>query len=76
MSMSITTKQAHAAITMAGAIAEAVREAGSIPAGHVYAVLCGSMSASTFDQLVATLGRAGLVSREGDLLKWVGPVLA
>jgi len=71
-----TKEQLRAAVNTAAAVAEAIRTAGEIPAGHLYAVLCGSLSAGTFDSLIALLGQAKLVERRGDLLRWVGPEVA
>jgi hypothetical protein len=36
----------------------------------------GSVSLGGFDALVETLGRAKLVKRDGDLLRWIGPRVA
>jgi hypothetical protein len=58
------------------AVSEAIREAGEIPAGHLYAHLCGELSAGAFDSLIAMLGRAKLVERRGDVLRWAGPRLS
>jgi hypothetical protein len=57
------------------AITEAIREAGSIPSGHLYAVLCGELSAADFDAAIDVAVRAKLVERRGDLLRWIGPDL-
>jgi hypothetical protein len=71
-----TKEEMLAALDVATAALEAVREAGSMPAGHLYAMLCGSVSLGGFDALVESLGRAKLVKREGDLLRWIGPRVA
>ena len=59
------------------ALAETVRQAGAVPAGHLYATALTalpSLSASDFDQLVAGLVRVGLVERTpAHLLRWIGP---
>ncbi len=56
------------------ALAEAIRDLGSIPAGHLYAHTCGAWSLDTFQALLGVLKRAGLVSEDGfHVLTWTGP---
>jgi hypothetical protein len=58
----------------ASVIADAVKEARTIPAGHIYAVLAGKMSLDTFESIIDTLVRANLVRRDSTgLITWVGP---
>jgi hypothetical protein len=55
------------------AIAEAVRIAGEIPAGHLYAMVLDRMPLAVFEEIVALLVRAKLVRRESShLLVWIG----
>ena len=57
------------------AIADCIKEAGQIPAGHLYAALMGhGCTLNAFEQIVGLLtstrqGKA-LVRRENDLLIW------
>jgi hypothetical protein len=55
------------------AMAEAIRELGSVPSGHLYANVCGRMDQPTYERIIETLKRAGLVAEKNHLLTWVGP---
>lgn len=67
-------KQAKAAVLAASAIAEAVRDLGTIPSGHLYAQVCGMMGLEYYEGVIAMLVRTGLVKRDGShLLTWTGP---
>jgi len=66
--------QALAAIRL---VADCIREAGSIPAGHLYAALMAKgCTLQTFDRIVSMLTSnehgAAIVEKRGDLLVWVG----
>lgn len=62
-----------AALHVARAIADAIRELGEVPAGHLYAQVMAQMSLGTFEQIVGLLVDAGLVRRApSHLLVWVG----
>jgi hypothetical protein len=54
-------------------ITEAVRNAGEIPEGTLYAVLCDRVDLTTFNRLLAAIIRGRLVSRQGHMLRWTGP---
>ena len=70
----MTKPQIHAAINATLAVAEAIRELGEVPAGHLYAGLISVMDLTQFDSLIAILCRAGVVERTSShLLKWIGP---
>lgn len=56
------------------AVAETIRELGSVPSGELYARLMGSISLESYGQIVGTLERAGLIEERGHLLRWVGPI--
>lgn len=54
--------------------ADAIREAGSIPPGHVYAASMNIINTvDEFNVGIGHLVRAGLVKRNGDVLVWTGP---
>lgn len=57
------------------ALAEAIRTAGEIPSGHLYAQVMGVMSLGTYGACLQTLKGAKLVEERGNLLRWVGPVV-
>ena len=67
-------QHATAAVAMAVAVGDAIRELGSIPSGHLYARLMGHLSLEEYNEIISTLARTGLVRREGShLLVWAGP---
>ena len=57
------------------AVSEAVRTAGEIPNGHLYAMLCGTLGLEAYNSIIKLLVRAGLVSNTANLLRWIGPQL-
>ena len=62
-----------AAVRVTSAIASAIRELGSVPAGTLYSNLIGRMSLDTFEQIIGLLVREKLVARsESHLLTWTG----
>ncbi len=65
----------EAALEVTLAVSEAIREAGELPAGPLYAIVCHRVGLGGFDAMIATLVRAKLVERKGDLLRWTGPDL-
>ncbi|HEY6340187.1 MAG TPA: hypothetical protein VIY49_01735 [Bryobacteraceae bacterium] len=58
------------------AVAEAIRTAGSLPSGELYAILCGRVDLAGYQALIKTLKNAGLVREENHLLTWTGPAIA
>lgn len=68
--------QVKAAFTMVAAVAEAVREAGRIPSGTLYAALMGKVDLAGYEKLVGILKGAGLVEERSHELIWIGPSLA
>ena len=54
------------------AVCEAVREAGRIGEGLVYAALSSKLSLPAWESLVGQLLRTGLIRREQNELIWVG----
>ncbi len=66
--------QAQAATGAVLAVAECIRELGTVPSGHLYARLMGHMSADAYQGVIAALVRAGLVRQHpSHLLEWIGP---
>ncbi len=64
--------QAKTTISVILAIADVIREAGQIPAGHLYAALLGCGGDMTsFNIILNYLTGAGVVRRDGDLLVWI-----
>lgn len=68
-----TKEQLTAGFNIVVAVTEAIREAKEIPAGTLYAVLCGKVDMQAFDKIVRIIVGSGLVERRGDLLRWIGP---
>jgi len=68
----MTTEQAHKLIEFMGAIASLIKEVKEIPSGHLYAQLMGKMTLDQYQNMLATLQKAGLVSLKNDLLTYTG----
>jgi hypothetical protein len=68
-----TKSQLVGAIQATAAIAETIRELGSIPNGHLYAQCLGRMTFETYSAIIALLKRAELVAENNSVLRWVGP---
>jgi hypothetical protein len=63
-----------AVLTAVKALADAIRELGSVPSGHLYASIMGSVSLENYTAVLDILKRAGLVSEDGsNMLRWIGP---
>ena len=63
-------------LTLLFAASEAIREAGEIPSGTLYAVLAGRVDFIGYEKMVRVLKGAGLVAEDrGHLLRWIGPHL-
>lgn len=77
----ITAKQAEAAIGIARAIADAIRDItlsnasglGGVPNGHLWAHVDGKISYANYTAIIDVLKRAKLVEERSHLLVWVGP---
>jgi len=74
--MTSTHPDVVAAFRILQAIAEAIRELGEVPSGHLYANLQDRLTLRQFEQAIEALKGAGLV-RESNahLLTWIGPAL-
>lgn len=57
------------------AVTEAIREAGEIPEGTLYATLIGKVDLAGFEKMRDMIVRTGLVERTpSHLLRWIGPL--
>lgn len=56
-------------------VTEAIREAGRIPEGTLYATLMDRMGIEAFEKMVRIIVDTGLVAKRGHELVWVGPEL-
>ena len=57
------------------AVCEAIRVAGEIPSGTLYAMLIGVVTIEAFETCLAILKGSGLVSVKGHVVRWVGPTV-
>jgi len=62
-----------AALEIVVAVADAIRELGSVPSGHLYARLMGNLSLDNYNAIVKLLENAGAIKVENDLITWTGP---
>ena len=74
MNKAITPADLAAGLEALKAIAEAIRELGEVPSGHLYANLQGHITIGQFEQAIGILKNAGLV-RESNahMLTWIEP---
>lgn len=58
---------------LTNAIGDTIKDLGQIPSGHLYAMLCGKMSLSLYQNIIKVLVQAGKVKQHSShLLEWVG----
>jgi hypothetical protein len=77
MQNAATHKEVKAALGIIHAVAEAIRELGEVPSGHLYARLMDRFSLAEFKQVVDVLKGAGLVwESNAHVLSWVGGSLS
>ena len=57
---------------MATTVAQAIKEAGSIPSGHLYAACMPHMSLNAYQLIIDLLKRSKAVTESNHLLTWVG----
>lgn len=62
-----------AVLDLVATIGYAIREAGQIPSGHLYAMLCGKMDLRQYNSLINLLKRTKMVREDSYLLTWIGP---
>lgn len=64
--------QTQTALGIIQAVAEAIRELGSVPSGELYAQLMGNLTLEQYNQIIAVLVRSGVVKLSGHVLTWNG----
>ena len=69
--MPTTKEQVKAAIGVACAIADAIRELHEVPSGHLYAELMGHLSLDQYQAIIDGLERAKLIKVENHLITWI-----
>lgn len=74
MSATLTQNQAKAAVMLLMTVRDAIKEAGSIPSGTLYAMLnAHGMSLPAYERIIALLIEAGVVRRDkSHMLHWIG----
>jgi len=69
-------KRIAATANIVAAVAETIRDLGSVPSGHLYARLMGHMNLETYEGIIGVLVRKGMVRQEpSHLLVWKGNAL-
>ena len=68
----ITEQEKQAAVQMLKAVAEAIRELGRVPSGHLYAQLMGFLSLDQYTKAIDILKQMGLVEEKYHELIWIG----
>jgi hypothetical protein len=66
-------EQLSAGLKTVLAVAQAIRELGSVPSGHLYARLMGVLSLDQYNKIIDILKKQGLVVEAHHELKWVEP---
>lgn len=73
-SKGMTKEQINAGLKTVLAIAESIRELGSVPSGHLYAHLMGSLTLESYEKIIQILVNQDLVKKHpSHLLEWIGP---
>jgi len=68
-----TAEQVKAATMVVVTVGQAIRELGSVPNGHLYARLMGHLSLDSYNAVIETLKKAGVVKEENNVLTYIGP---
>ena len=64
--------QARAAIELIKTVADAIKEVGRIPSGHLYAAMMNTLSLEQYNDLIALLKRTNLIEEANNELIWRG----
>ena len=67
-----TQNDVKAALGILRAVADAIRELGEVPSGHLYAHLMSKLSLEQYEQVIGVLKQSGLITESNHLLTWVG----
>jgi hypothetical protein len=64
----------QAVIQVVRAVADAIKELGSVPSGHLYAQLMCRLELREYGRVIEILVDGGLVQKDAShLLTWIGP---
>jgi hypothetical protein len=67
-------EQIRAALQIANALKDAIKELGQVPAGVLYANVMGHMSLDTFETIISILVKENVVRRDAShMLTYIGP---
>lgn len=67
----ITKQELLAVIETVRTIGLAIKQAGNIPSGHLYAQVCGAMSLETYNFCISKLKEAKVIEEKNYLLTWI-----
>lgn len=73
MTQSLSKEEITAAVEILAAVADTIKQLGSVPSGHVYAAVMGMLSLVEYNACINILERQGLVRRDPNfVLTWTG----
>jgi hypothetical protein len=61
-----------AAVQVIKAVADAIRDLGSVPSGELYARLMPHMTLAQYEDIIGILTRTGLIEQKAHVLTWRG----
>lgn len=67
-----TKEQVNAYIQIVKAIAETIKELGSVPSGHLYAMVMSKMDIHMYNNIITLLKKNGFITEEYHVLTWIG----
>lgn len=70
------TEELVAAVRVLQAVAETIRDLGSVPNGHFYVRLCEGipgLTLTTYNNILQQLKNCDLIRESGNILSWSGP---
>ena len=73
MATTVTKEQVVQAVQIAAAVGDLIKTVGSVPSGHLYALLMGKMDYQAYTSCISILVRAKLVRQDmHHVLTWIG----
>ena len=69
--MKMDKSQQQSTLRIVKAIAEAIRDLGSVPSGHLYARVMGILSLDQYNQVIGILKKQGLIEEKYHELTWI-----
>lgn len=68
----IQKQQIDAGLRVVAAVADAIRELGEVPEGHLYTMLMSKFSLQDFNAIIRLLAEKKLIRVEEHLITWIG----